>query len=164
MARVKASTQVLDAAALCRVGRRPNSDAGYLEAMASAIFRMGFSRVVVESKWPAFHKAFDGFSVDRVSNYSAGDLRRLMADAGIIRNRGKIWSVVENARVLREIRIEDKGFERYLGRQLNQLGEAGLIKELGFRFSRLGPKTALVFLRMTGYEMAETMNTLATFK
>lgn len=88
---------------------------GRQRSMASALFRMGFSRAVVEKKWPGIRAAFSGFPRD----FSP--------------------------------------FGRYIDRLMRERGETGLIEDLGKRFVRLSPKPALVFLRMTGHEMPETM-------
>lgn len=147
---------------VCRLGRRPSSDAGYLDAMASAIFRMGFSRAVVEKKWPGVREAFSGFAVDAVSEFGPPEVRRLMSDPAMIRNLGKIEAVIGNARTMRAMRREFAPFGRTIDRLMRERGEAELIEELGQRFARLGPKTALVFLRMTGHEMPETMAQFTT--
>lgn len=141
----------------CRLGRPPSNDAGYLDAMASALFRMGFSRAVVEKKWPGIRAAFSGFSVDVVSGFGPAEVRRLMSDPAMIRNQEKIEAVIDNARNMRAMRREFTPFGRYIDRLMKERGETGLIEDLGKRFVRLGPKTALVFLRMTGHEMPETM-------
>lgn len=138
----------------CQIGRAARTDARYLENMASAIFRIGFSRTVVEAKWPQFLEAFESFAVDAVARFGPRDVSRLMADRGIIRNQEKIEAVIENARVLRGMRSP---FRIFVAEILQKRGEAGLIEELGRRFQRLGPMTSLVFLRMSGHEMPETM-------
>jgi DNA-3-methyladenine glycosylase I len=124
--------------------------------MASAIFRIGFSRVVVEAKWPNFKEAFLEFSVDAVARFGPPEISRLMADRRIIRNQEKLEAVIHNARVLQGMRLEGS-FQAFVSTTLRARGEAGLIEELGRRFHRLGPLTSLVFLRMSGHEMPETM-------
>jgi 3-methyladenine DNA glycosylase Tag len=147
----------------CLLGGRPSSDDGYLESMASAIFRMGFSREIVEKKWPRFREAFAGFSVEKVSGFGAADVKRLLADRGIVRNQEKIEAVIDNAGVLRAVGKEFGSFGRYAARTLKAGGEEALLADLGKRFVRLGSKTSLVFLRMSGHEMPETMKKDAAF-
>ena len=59
-------------------------------------------------------RAFDGFDLDRVAAYGEADRARLLADAGIIRNRMKIDAVIENARRLVKIREEYGSFAAWL--------------------------------------------------
>lgn len=147
---------------VCRLGRRPHGDDGYFDAMSSAIFRMGFSRDVVEKKWPGIRLAFSGFQPATIAEFGPADVQRLMSDPAVIRNQDKIEAVIDNARALCGLSRASGSFGKFIRRMLEEKGETGLIEELGSRFKRLGPKTALVFLRMTGNEMAETMTGFAT--
>ena len=63
-----------------------------------------------------YRRAFDGFEVARVAAYTDGDVDRLLGDAGIIRNRRKIVSAIENARRVLEIQRELGSFDAYLWR------------------------------------------------
>ena len=59
------------------------------ERLALEIFQAGLSWLIVLKKRAAMNAAFDGFDVDKVAAYGARDVRRLLADGGIIRNRLK---------------------------------------------------------------------------
>jgi DNA-3-methyladenine glycosylase I len=60
-------------------------------------FQAGLSWLTILRKRPHFRKAFANFDIDRVVRFDAGDMRRLLKDEGIVRHRGKIESVINNA-------------------------------------------------------------------
>jgi len=70
----------------------------------------GLSWITILRKRDGFRRAFDGWDPERIASYGAEDEARLLADAGIIRNRAKIRAVVGNARAY--LQIDD--FDRYL--------------------------------------------------
>jgi DNA-3-methyladenine glycosylase I len=61
-----------------------------------------------------FRRAFDGFDVDRVAGYGARDLKRLLADAGIVRNRRKIEATITNARAVRELHANNETLDELI--------------------------------------------------
>ena len=70
-------------------------------------FQAGLSWLTILNKREAFRRAFAGFDPERVARFGAGDVERLLGDAGIVRHRGKIESTVNNARRLLELRADD---------------------------------------------------------
>src|SRR5580704_15531568 len=68
------------------------------ERMSLEIMQAGLSWEIVLKKRKAMNKAFHRFSVDKVAKYDARDIKRLLGDAGIIRNRLKIESIIDNAK------------------------------------------------------------------
>ena len=64
------------------------------------MFQVGLSWAIVFPKREAFRKAFRGFDVVKVATMTAHDVDRLVQDALIIRNRGKIQATVDNARAM----------------------------------------------------------------
>ena len=75
-----------------------------LERLALEINQAGLSWLTILKKKDAFYRAFDGFDVDRVAAYGEEEKARLMADAGIVRNRLKVEAVIENARRIQQLR------------------------------------------------------------
>ncbi len=71
-------------------------------------FQAGLSWLTILRKRPAFREAFAGFDPELVAEFSEGDVERLVADAGIVRHRGKIRSTINNAQRALDI-IEDQG-------------------------------------------------------
>jgi len=74
------------------------------ERLVLEINQAGLSWATILRKRAAFRAAFADFEVDRVAAFDSGDVARLMADAGIIRNRLKIAAVIDNAGRIQELR------------------------------------------------------------
>ncbi|MFT4232648.1 MAG: DNA-3-methyladenine glycosylase I [Leucobacter sp.] len=72
-------------------------EAGVFEQLSLEVFQAGLSWITVLRKREALREAFAGFDPDRVAEYDAADVDRLMDDSAIIRNRRKIEAVVRNA-------------------------------------------------------------------
>jgi len=128
----------------------------------------GLSWITILKKRDAYRRAFAGFDPRRVARFGARDVRRLMADAGIVRNRAKIEASVANARAFLAVVAEHGSFARYVwdfvgGRALQgrrrsrsevpaetDLSRA-LSKDLqrrGFRF--VGPTICYAFMQAVG--------------
>lgn len=78
------------------------------------INQAGLSWETILKKQDHFRKAYSGFKIKKVAAYTAADRRRLMADAGIIRNRLKINAAIENAKTILKIQKEFGSFENWL--------------------------------------------------
>src|SRR5437879_4213282 len=89
-------------------------EAVLFERLALEINQAGLSWQAVLQKRPAFRAAFAGFQVDRVAAFGAGDVERLLADAGIIRNRLKVAAVIDNARRIQELRASHGSFHGWI--------------------------------------------------
>ena len=93
----------------------PSRDESVLfERLVLEINQAGLSWLTVLKKRAAFQAAFDGFDVDRVAAYGDADRARLLADAGIIRNRLKVNAAIENARRIQGIRAGYGSFAAWL--------------------------------------------------
>jgi len=73
----------------------------------------GLSWDCILRKRPAFRAAFAGFDPERVARFGARERRRLLADAGIVRNRLKIDASIANARAFLDVCEEHGSFARY---------------------------------------------------
>jgi DNA-3-methyladenine glycosylase I len=80
-------------------GRPVRTDDGLFERMTLEAFQSGLSWLTILRKREAFRRAFDNFAVPAVAAYSEAEVSRLMADAGIVRNRMKIDAALRNAKV-----------------------------------------------------------------
>ena len=69
-------------------------------------FQAGLSWLTILNKREAFRKGFANFDAARVARFDEADVERLLADAGIVRHRGKIESTINNARRVLELREE----------------------------------------------------------
>ena len=90
------------------------SDAALLERLALEINQAGLSWLTMLVKRENFRRAFEGFDPEVVSSYGAREFRRLMQDAGIIRNRLKIRAVIENANRILALRESYGSFAKWL--------------------------------------------------
>jgi len=74
----------------------------------------GLSWTTILKKRPNYRKAFDRFRAEKIARYGARDMKRLLADAGIVRNRLKIAATIENAKAFVALREEMESFDTYL--------------------------------------------------
>ena len=114
------------------------------------INQAGLSWETILKKQAAFRKAYDGFSVEKVAAYAAQDRKRLMNDAGIIRNRLKIDAAIENAKAILALQKEYGSFQKWLESHhpMSRKGWVKLFKET-FRFT--GGEIVNEFLMSIGY-------------
>lgn len=125
-------------------------DAGLFERLALEINQAGLSWLTILKKKDAFHRAFHGFELDVVAAYGEADRARLLADAGIIRNRLKVDAVIENARRLQRIRGECGSFGKWLDLQ-HPLSREEWRKLFKKTFVFTGGEIVNEFLLSTGY-------------
>ncbi len=78
------------------------------------INQAGLSWETILKKEAGFRKAYDSFDLQKVAAYTEADIERLMADAGIIRNRLKINAAIENAKTILALQKEYGSFEKWL--------------------------------------------------
>jgi DNA-3-methyladenine glycosylase I len=79
-------------------GRPVVDERGLYERLCLEGFQSGLSWLTILRKREAFREAFAGFDPERVARFGESDLVRLLADAGIVRHRGKIEAAISNAR------------------------------------------------------------------
>ena len=128
----------------------------------------GLSWITILRKRDNYRRAFADFDPGAVANFTESDVARLMADAGIVRNRLKITSAIDNARGVLRIQEEVGSFDRYLWqfvagqpivgqwRSLSEVPAATDIsralsrdlKKRGFRF--VGPTIMYAFMQAVG--------------
>ena len=88
-------------------GRSPTTS-GCSRRSASKGFQSGLSWLTILRKRENFREAFDGFDFERVADFTEKDVERLLANAGIIRHRGKIVSTINNAKRAHEL-VDEAG-------------------------------------------------------
>jgi DNA-3-methyladenine glycosylase I len=79
-------------------GRPVRDDRALFEKVTLEAFQSGLSWLTILRKRESFRAAFAGFEIERVAAFGDDDVARLMADAGIVRNRAKIDATIANAR------------------------------------------------------------------
>jgi 3-methyladenine DNA glycosylase Tag len=130
--------------ALARLG-----DDRALAEMTKRIFSAGFVWSVIESKWPGFEEAFQGFAPKRLLGKPDEFWEGLTGDKRIVRNPQKIMAVRTNARFVADIAEEHGSFGRFLA-QWPADDQIGLLDMLAKRGARLGGHTGQYFLRFVG--------------
>ncbi|CAL4858565.1 DNA-3-methyladenine glycosylase I [Microbacterium sp. MM2322] len=84
-------------------GRPLHGDRPLFEKMSLEGFQAGLSWITILRKRPRFREVFAGFEPEIVAAFGDAEVDRLMADAGIIRNRAKILATIGNARLVTEM-------------------------------------------------------------
>jgi DNA-3-methyladenine glycosylase I len=79
-------------------GRPVTDDSRLFEKICLEGFQAGLSWLTILRKREAFRRAFAGFDIDRVAQFGARDVKRLLKDSAIVRHRGKIESTINNAK------------------------------------------------------------------
>jgi len=74
----------------------------------------GLSWITILKKRENYRVALHGFRPEKIARYGAPDVKRLLGDAGIVRNRLKIAATIQNAKALLALQKEIKSFDRYL--------------------------------------------------
>ena len=77
-------------------------------------FQAGLSWKLILDKRENFRRAFRGFDPESVARFTARDVRRLLGDAGIVRNRLKVLGAINNAKRFLEVRRKFGTFDRYI--------------------------------------------------
>src|ERR671924_1884590 len=93
-----------------------HDDTDLFERLALESFQAGLSWSTILNKRENFRTAFRGFAPAVVARFDDADRDRLMADAGIVRNRAKIDATIGNARAFLDLVAAEGAFDGYLGR------------------------------------------------
>ncbi|WP_298890304.1 DNA-3-methyladenine glycosylase I [uncultured Serinicoccus sp.] len=94
-------------------GKPVHGESALLERLCLEGFQSGLSWLVILRKRPAFRRAFAGFDAEVVADFTETDVRRLLTDESIVRNRRKIEATIANARATLGLR-EHGGLEELL--------------------------------------------------
>ncbi|MFB1297710.1 DNA-3-methyladenine glycosylase I [Mycobacterium sp. pW049] len=150
-------------------GRPLRDSAALFERVSLEAFQSGLSWLIILRKRENFRAAFDGFDVERIAGYGDRDVERLMADAGIVRNRAKIEATIANARVVadmaddgvdlaellwsfapadRATRVRPASLSDVAAVTAESKAMAKELKKRGMRF--VGPTTAYALMQATG--------------
>jgi DNA-3-methyladenine glycosylase I len=89
-------------------------DAAVFERLVLEINQAGLSWTLILKRKDGFRRAYDAFEIDKVAAYGEEDVARLLADAGVIRNKLKVRAAVENARRIQALRPEYGSFQGWL--------------------------------------------------
>ncbi|MGZ4296432.1 MAG: DNA-3-methyladenine glycosylase I [Solirubrobacteraceae bacterium] len=143
-------------------------DVRLFEKLSLEGFQAGLSWLTILRKREAFRRAFAGFDFNAVAAFDERDVARLLGDAGIVRHRGKIEAVINNARQAVELVASEGSLARYVWRfepaaRAGTIDRAALaelaltpdstamakdLKRRGWRF--VGPTTVYAFMQAMG--------------
>jgi DNA-3-methyladenine glycosylase I len=143
-------------------------DVRLFEKLSLEGFQAGLSWLTILRKREAFRAAFASFDYTRVARFGGRDVARLLADAGIVRHRGKIEAVINNARRALELAEAEGSLAHYVWRFEPEKRARGLdrarllelasthesqalakdLKRRGWRF--VGPTTVYAFMQAMG--------------
>jgi DNA-3-methyladenine glycosylase I len=125
-------------------------DAALFERLVLEINQAGLSWLTILKKREGFRRAYGGFDPEVVARYGARDRRRLLADAGIIRNRLKVDAAIANAGTILELRATHGSFAAWLDAHHPRPKEEWVkLFKRTFRFT--GGEIVGEFLMSTGY-------------
>jgi DNA-3-methyladenine glycosylase I len=145
-----------------------SDDVRLFEKLSLEGFQAGLSWLTILRKRESFRAAFAGFDFHRVADFGERDVARLLGDAGIVRHRGKIEAVINNARRAVEVVAVEGSIAHYVwqfepARHAGKLDRDRLaelattaestalskdLKRRGWRF--VGPTTAYAFMQAMG--------------
>jgi DNA-3-methyladenine glycosylase I len=138
-------------------GRPILDEHGLYERLCLEGFQSGLSWLTILRKREAFRAGFAGFDPEQVARFAERDVTRLLADAGIVRHRGKIEAAIANARATLGLRSSTPLPEllwSYAPERSGLPGDEGAavlardLRKRGFRF--VGPTTVLSAMQACG--------------
>lgn len=134
------------------------------EKLSLECFQSGLSWRTILAKRASFRSAFRYFDFDRIASFTPRDLERLLNDEGIVRHRGKIEAVVNNARCARELVKREGSLAAFIWRyepdakrllrpqtastSVESVALSKDLKKLGWKF--VGPTTVYAFMQAMG--------------
>src|SRR5262245_3956724 len=141
-----------------------DSDRRLFEKLCLEGFQSGLSWRTILAKRENFRAAFHGFDFERIARFTARDVARLLKDAGIVRHRGKIEAVINNARRARELVERDGSLAAFIwsyepdstklakpqtaSTSAEAVALSKDLKKLGWAF--VGPTTVYAFMQAMG--------------
>jgi DNA-3-methyladenine glycosylase I len=149
-------------------GAPEHDDRRLFELLTLEGAQAGLSWSTVLARREGYRRAFDGFDFEKVALYGEAEVERLMADAGIIRNRQKVLATITNAHGVLAVRAEFGSFGAYVWRFVEGAPRVGAYRSLsevpaftsesqamsrdlrrrGFRF--VGPTICYAFMQAAG--------------
>jgi DNA-3-methyladenine glycosylase I len=127
-------------------------------------FQSGLSWRTILAKRENFRRAFHNFDIGRIARFSERDVERLLQDDGIVRHRGKIEAVINNARRAQELIASEGSLARFVWRfepepdaiavpqtastSAEAIALSKALKKLGWKF--VGPTTVYAFMQAMG--------------
>ena len=141
-----------------------DDDFRLFEKLSLEGFQSGLSWRTILAKRENFRKAFQGFDYNRIAKFTEKDIARLLQDDGIVRHRGKIEAVINNARRAVELVKDEGSFAAYIWQfepkpehlatpqtastSVESIALSKALKKKGWKF--VGPTTVYAFMQAMG--------------
>ncbi len=139
-----------------------SDDRRLFEKLCLESFQSGLSWRTILNKRENFRRAFCDFDFNKMAEFSEADIERLLQDAGIIRHRGKIEAVINNARRAQELLAQEGSLAAYVWRyepasppepqtastSAESVAMSKDLKKRGWKF--VGPTTVFAFMQAMG--------------
>ena len=141
-----------------------SDDHRLFEKLSLEGFQSGLSWRTILAKRENFRRAFCNFDFDKIANFNEGDVDRLLQDGGIVRHRGKIEAVINNARQAKELVLREGSLAAFIWRyepdvkqnakpqtvstSAESLALSKDLKKRGWKF--VGPTTVYAFMQAMG--------------
>lgn len=139
-------------------------DIRLFEKLCLESFQSGLSWRTILAKRESFRTAFHHFDFDRIASFTQKDVERLLKDEGIVRHRGKIEAVINNAQRVQEIIIREGSLATYIwsfepditdlpdpqsaSTSAESIALSKELKKQGWKF--VGPTTVYAFMQAMG--------------
>ncbi|MCB0102788.1 MAG: DNA-3-methyladenine glycosylase I [Anaerolineales bacterium] len=140
-----------------------DDDNELFERLVLEINQAGLSWITILKKADNFRKAYHGFKIAKVAKYTEADRERLLADAGIIRNRLKVNAAIVNAQKIIELQKEHGSFKSWLDVH-HPLTKDEWTKLFKRTFVFTGGEIVNEFLMSTGYLLGAHQKDCPIFK
>lgn len=127
-----------------------NDDNELFGRLILEINQAGLSWELILKKADNFRKAYAGFDIEKVANFTAEDRARLLQDAGIIRNKLKINAAIHNAQQIQHLQSAFGSFKAWLDHH-HPMPKADWVKLFRKTFKFTGGEITGEFLMSTGY-------------
>ncbi len=125
-------------------------DNALFERLVLEINQAGLSWITILKKEDNFRKAYHDFDINKVASYKEKDIKRLLNDSGIIRNRLKINAAITNAQRIKDLQKEYGSFKNWLDQNCPKTKEEWvLLFKKNFTFT--GKEITNEFVLSTGY-------------
>ena len=148
-------------------GQPMRDERSLFELLCLEGFQAGLAWITILRKREGFRSAFEGFDLDKVAAFGEGDVERLLADAGIVRHRGKITATIANARAVLSLHEQGRSLselvwshapaprsealrsiEEIPAKTPESIALAKALRRAGMRF--VGPTTVYAFMQSAG--------------
>ena len=131
-------------------GSASRDDSALFELLSLELFQAGLSWLTILKKRDAFRRAFEGFEPATVAAYGEAERARLLADAGIVRNRLKVDATIHNAGVVLDLARRHGSFAAWLDAQ-GELSREEWVRLFTRTFRFTGGEITNEFLMSAGY-------------